>query len=172
VFKHGTVEAHWKCNRNKQAIIILLLPWPESASELYRPSDHRLSTKLVPTFAERVCHVVSVTDPYGRILGFRDRSRYYFLQVTPELSSPRLSSIFKRIRSILWVVVIFSCDMKKCSKLHKWFINFACYSWEMALKVHLDTSFNNELENTTGGNAWEYSAGVTLLSFNQDAEFL
>jgi hypothetical protein len=25
-------------------------PWPESASELYRPSDRRLSAKLVPTF--------------------------------------------------------------------------------------------------------------------------
>jgi hypothetical protein len=45
-------------------------PWPESASELYRPSDRRLSAKLVQTFAERGCHVVSVMDPYGRILGF------------------------------------------------------------------------------------------------------
>jgi hypothetical protein len=47
-------------------------PWPESANELYRPSDRRLSAKLVPTFADRGCHVVSVTDPYGRILGFLD----------------------------------------------------------------------------------------------------
>jgi hypothetical protein len=28
-------------------------PWPESAIELYRPSDRRLSAKLVPTFADR-----------------------------------------------------------------------------------------------------------------------
>jgi hypothetical protein len=49
-------------NNNKKT------PWPESASELYRPSDRRLSAKLVPTFADRVCHVVSVTDAYGRIL--------------------------------------------------------------------------------------------------------
>jgi hypothetical protein len=28
-------------------------PWLESASELYRPSDRRLSVKLVPTFAYR-----------------------------------------------------------------------------------------------------------------------
>jgi hypothetical protein len=28
-------------------------PWPESASELYRPSDCSLSAKLVPTFADR-----------------------------------------------------------------------------------------------------------------------
>jgi hypothetical protein len=27
-------------------------PWPQSASELYRPSDRRLSAKLVPTFAD------------------------------------------------------------------------------------------------------------------------
>jgi hypothetical protein len=37
-------------------------PWPESASELYRPSDRSLSAKLVPTFADRGCRVVSVTD--------------------------------------------------------------------------------------------------------------
>jgi hypothetical protein len=29
------------------------LPWPESASELYRPGDRHLSAKLVPTFADR-----------------------------------------------------------------------------------------------------------------------
>jgi hypothetical protein len=27
-------------------------------------------------FADRGCHMVSVTDPYGRILGFLDRSHY------------------------------------------------------------------------------------------------
>jgi hypothetical protein len=62
-------------------------PWPESASELYRPSDHRLSAKLVPTFEHRGCHVVSVTDPYGRNLGFLDRSRYFLFQVAPHLYS-------------------------------------------------------------------------------------
>jgi hypothetical protein len=48
-------------------------PWPVSASELYRSRDHRLLAKLMPTFADRGCHVVSVTDPYGRIPGFLDR---------------------------------------------------------------------------------------------------
>jgi hypothetical protein len=52
-------------------------PWSESASELYRPSDRSLSAKIVPIFADRGCHVVSMTDPYGRILGFLDRSRYF-----------------------------------------------------------------------------------------------
>jgi hypothetical protein len=27
-------------------------PWPQSANEVYRPSDRRLSAKLVPTFAD------------------------------------------------------------------------------------------------------------------------
>jgi hypothetical protein len=38
-------------------------------------------------FAERGCHVVSVTYPYGRILGFLDRSRYFFFQAAPKLYS-------------------------------------------------------------------------------------
>jgi hypothetical protein len=44
--------------------------WPESVSELYRPRDRRLPAKIVPTSADRVRHVVSVTDPHGRILDF------------------------------------------------------------------------------------------------------
>jgi hypothetical protein len=48
-----------------------------SASRLYRPRDHRLSAKLVPTFAERGCHVVSMTDPYSCILGFLDQKQSF-----------------------------------------------------------------------------------------------
>jgi hypothetical protein len=62
-------------------------PWPESTSKVYRPSDHRLSAKLVPTFADRGCHAISVMNTYGRILGFLDRSRYFFLQVAPQSHS-------------------------------------------------------------------------------------
>jgi hypothetical protein len=35
-------------NNNKEQT-----PWPESASELYRPSDRRLSAKLVSAFVDR-----------------------------------------------------------------------------------------------------------------------
>jgi hypothetical protein len=59
-------------------------PWPESASELYRPSDRHL---LVPLFADTVCHVVSATDPYGRILDFLDRKRHSPFQEAPQLCS-------------------------------------------------------------------------------------
>jgi hypothetical protein len=38
-------------------------PWPESASELYQPRDRHMSAKLVPTFTDRGCRVVSATDP-------------------------------------------------------------------------------------------------------------
>jgi hypothetical protein len=61
--------------------------WPESASELYRPSNRRLWSKLVPTFADRGCHLVSMTDPYSRILRFLDRSCHFFFQVAPQLHS-------------------------------------------------------------------------------------
>jgi hypothetical protein len=54
--------------QNKQTL------WPEPTSELHRSSDHG-------------CHVVSVTDPYGRVLGFIDRSRYIFVQVAFQLYS-------------------------------------------------------------------------------------
>jgi hypothetical protein len=43
--------------------------WPQSARELYRPSDRPMLAKIVPTFAT----MVSATDPYGRILCFLDQ---------------------------------------------------------------------------------------------------
>jgi CBS-domain-containing membrane protein len=66
-----------RTNKQKQ------IPWSESASKLYRPSDRPLSAKLVPTFADRGCHVVSVTDPYGRILDFLNQTRYFLFLVAP-----------------------------------------------------------------------------------------
>jgi hypothetical protein len=80
------VEVHnlYSSNKKKKS---KQTPWPEFTSELYPPSDRRLSAKLVPSFAYRGCHVVSVTDTYDCILGFLDRSLYYFFQVAPQLYS-------------------------------------------------------------------------------------
>jgi hypothetical protein len=64
-----------------------LTAWFYSASELYRPSDRRLSAKLMPTFADEGCRVVIATDPYGHIFGSLDLSRYFFFQVAPQLYS-------------------------------------------------------------------------------------
>jgi hypothetical protein len=36
-----------------------------------------LAGEVIANFPDRGCNVVSVTDPYGRILGFLDRSRYF-----------------------------------------------------------------------------------------------
>jgi hypothetical protein len=41
------------------------------------PTERPPLVGVVPTFAGRGCHVVSVTDPYSRILGFLDWSRYF-----------------------------------------------------------------------------------------------
>jgi hypothetical protein len=71
----------WEGNKGiSQGISLKKTTWSESASELYRPSNRRLSAKWLPTFADKGCHVVSVTNPYGRILGFLDRSRYFSIK--------------------------------------------------------------------------------------------
>jgi hypothetical protein len=54
---YSTECIDWFISTNKQ------IPWPDSASELYRPSDRRLLPRLMPTFADRGSHVVSVTNP-------------------------------------------------------------------------------------------------------------
>jgi hypothetical protein len=77
------------------------IPWPQSASELCRTSDRRLSAKLVPTFADRGYRVVNATDSCGLILGFLDRRRYFFFQVAPQLYSrgwmePAIDSLILR----------------------------------------------------------------------------
>jgi hypothetical protein len=41
--------------------------------------------EVVPTFAGRECYVVSATDPTAVNLGFLGRSRYFFIQVAPQL---------------------------------------------------------------------------------------
>jgi hypothetical protein len=49
-----------------------------------RPS---LVGEVSANFADRGCRVVSATDPNALILGFLDRSRYYFYEVVPQLYS-------------------------------------------------------------------------------------
>jgi hypothetical protein len=80
-------------------------PWSESASELYRPSDRRLSAKWLPNFADRVCHVVSVTDSYGLILVFLYRSRYFFLSSSSSVVLTRLSGLRSRPTTYFFLVV-------------------------------------------------------------------
>jgi hypothetical protein len=63
-------------------------PWPKSASELYRPSDSCLSMKLAPTSADRgVSRTQRGESSTAVISGFLDWSRYFSLQVAPQLHS-------------------------------------------------------------------------------------
>jgi hypothetical protein len=47
--------------------------YTDRATAACRRSDSQL-------FADKGCQVVSVTDPYGRILGFLYRSRYFSIK--------------------------------------------------------------------------------------------
>jgi hypothetical protein len=58
-----------------------------SPSELYRPSDRRLSAKLVPALADRGCRVVNATNPHGRQSWFSRPEPLLSFQVAPHLSS-------------------------------------------------------------------------------------
>jgi hypothetical protein len=51
--------------------------------------DRAAAVCRVSTFADRGCRVVRVTDPYGRILDFLDRSRYFVFQIAAQLYSRR-----------------------------------------------------------------------------------
>jgi hypothetical protein len=94
--QHLTIEANRYTHRlflstdrmeNKSSNNSSIIPWPESASELYQPSDSCLSEKLLPTFEDRGYHMVSVTDPHGLNLSFLDWSRYFFFQAAPQMYS-------------------------------------------------------------------------------------
>jgi hypothetical protein len=72
---HYTPYEHIKKKRKNNSLTF-------SPRELYRQNDRRLSANLLQTFADRGCCVVSITDPYGRILDFLNRSHYYFFKLT------------------------------------------------------------------------------------------
>jgi hypothetical protein len=62
-------------------------PRLQSTSELYRPSDCRLSAKLVPTLADRECRVVSAMNSHGHLFRFSRPEALLFFQVARQLSS-------------------------------------------------------------------------------------
>jgi hypothetical protein len=59
---------------------MLQILWPESASELYRPCDRRLSAKLVQNFADRGVS-------YSQRGGFRTAVISIFYTGAPKFSS-------------------------------------------------------------------------------------
>jgi hypothetical protein len=83
--------------------------------KLYRPSDRRLSAKLVSTFVDRGCHEVRVTDPYGRILGFLDRLtfKYYQKAVCVHLSGKNRIMRQKHITALSKLKIKIKIKMKE-----------------------------------------------------------
>jgi hypothetical protein len=67
---------------------VTVIKKPNSVTEV---RERTIPTERPPlvgkAFAYRVCQMVSATDRHGSILGFLDRSRYYFLQVAPQVYS-------------------------------------------------------------------------------------
>jgi hypothetical protein len=70
----------WSFEHVTKMLITKKTPWSEYTNKLYRPSDLRLSAKWLSTFADRGCHVISLTDPYGRILDILNRSLYFSIK--------------------------------------------------------------------------------------------
>jgi hypothetical protein len=50
--------------------------------------------------------VVSVTDPYGRIFDFLDRSHYFFYQVAPQFVLTRLSGPHSRPSTFSFFLIV------------------------------------------------------------------
>jgi hypothetical protein len=102
-------------NNNKSVVLV--------RCELYRPRHRRLSATLVPSFADRRFYVLSLTESYGRILGFLDRSRYFLFQVAhqfywrrsqwPSCLGHELFSPAPTLRS--WVRTHLGMDVCVCS---------------------------------------------------------
>jgi hypothetical protein len=71
-FHIGRIDVH-EANRSLRSELNSVASVRERTIRTERPL---LVGELVANFAARRCHVVSMTHPYGRILGFIDRSRY------------------------------------------------------------------------------------------------
>jgi hypothetical protein len=74
---HATCPANYN-NTKKQT------PWPESTSDLYRPSDRRLSANLVPTFADRGVSRSQGSGSPTAVISVSRPELVLFLQVAPQ----------------------------------------------------------------------------------------
>jgi hypothetical protein len=111
-------------------------PWSEFASELYRPSDRRLSAKWLPTCADRRYHVVSVTDSSGCISRFSRQESLLFYQVAPQFVLTRLSAPRSRPTTIFfWYFPESNPGLRICSQ-ELWPLDHRGGPWEMKLLLY------------------------------------
>jgi hypothetical protein len=74
----------------------------------------------MPTVADRECRVDSTTDPYGDILGFLDRNRYFGLQTKLKLKHYvpvhwRVVCIVGGASKVRLIVVVIDCCVLPCA---------------------------------------------------------
>jgi hypothetical protein len=65
----------------------------QSANEIYQPKDRRGGRSFIRTLSIVVAAWLVQWIPTAVNLGFLDRSRYFFIQVTPQLSSRRTDTV-------------------------------------------------------------------------------
>jgi hypothetical protein len=84
-------QPHCKPFHTSESNVLLTTPFltveKSIANSVASVRERRLSANLVPTIPDRVRRVVRGKDPSGHILGFLDRTRYYFFQVAVRLYS-------------------------------------------------------------------------------------
>jgi hypothetical protein len=81
-------SAHLECSSERKLFSTYITNSVALARERTIPTKQPpLVGEVSANFVDRGCCVVSTTDPYGRILGFLDRSSYLFFQVALRLYS-------------------------------------------------------------------------------------
>jgi hypothetical protein len=91
-----------------------------------------LVVKLVLTFVDRGCHVVSAVDSHGHIFGFLGQSRYYFFQVGPQLYSrgwvePIPDPLHLRKSGSTRIEKEKTCQFKRLSCFVRWWYHQNCH---------------------------------------------
>jgi hypothetical protein len=92
--QHGFISQKILHFRSYIADMQFLIVWTKKKNSVASVRKRTIPTERPPlvsevsaNFADRGFHMVSVTNPYCRILDFLDRSRCYFFQVAPQLYS-------------------------------------------------------------------------------------
>jgi hypothetical protein len=93
VIDKGRWSKHNLACRLRQATFLVVSPRKKlnGLSPRANYTDRRLSAKRLPTCADKGCHVVSVTDPYGRILSVFWTGAATFLSSSSSIVLTRLS---------------------------------------------------------------------------------
>jgi hypothetical protein len=177
---HNTSFTHYFCSRVLTWLQnVAQTPFLESASELYRPSNCCLLAKLVPTFADRGCHVVSVTSLWSYSQISRPEP-LLFLSSSSSVVLTRLSGPRSRpSQKIYWQPVCLSnipgACLNSCPNLYRNNVhNSPCQLWDfctlhqcLSLTFFLKLIFEH-FPSTQEGSARKSCMWLFLLHIRSD----